>query len=67
MLLQIAAALTDNFSGIIYDHNIFIIQATGLRLKSSNMGLTSAEGQKLDRFKWYILWLLWKSSKIIIY
>ncbi len=33
-MLQIVAALTDNFSGIIYDHNIFIIQATGLIMLS---------------------------------
>ncbi len=30
-MLQIVASLTDDSRGIIYDHNIFIIQDTGLR------------------------------------
>jgi hypothetical protein len=29
-MLQIVASLTDNSRGIIYNHNVFIIQATGL-------------------------------------
>jgi len=30
MMLQIVASLTENSRGIIYDRNIFIIQATAL-------------------------------------
>jgi hypothetical protein len=28
VMLQIVASLTDNFIGIIYNHNMFIVQAT---------------------------------------
>ncbi len=29
-MLQIVASLTDNFRGVIYNRNMFIVQATGL-------------------------------------
>ncbi len=29
-MLKIVASLTDDSRGIIYDHNIFIVEATGL-------------------------------------
>jgi hypothetical protein len=29
--LQIVASLTDNSRGIIYDHNVFIVQAAGVK------------------------------------
>jgi hypothetical protein len=30
VMLQIMASLTNNFGGIIYNHNMFIVQATGV-------------------------------------
>ncbi len=37
LTLQIMASLTDNSRGIIYDHNMFIVQATG-ELLSDTIG-----------------------------
>jgi hypothetical protein len=39
------ASLADDTGVIIYDRHMFIVQATDL------MGLASAEGKKLERFK----------------
>ena len=33
VMLQIVASLTDNSGGIIYDHNVFIVQAAGVKLQ----------------------------------
>ncbi len=33
VMLQIVASLTDNSRGVIYDHNMFIVQAIGLHVK----------------------------------
>ncbi len=32
VMLQIVTSLTDDYTGVIYDHNKFIVQATGLFL-----------------------------------
>jgi len=72
VMFQIVASLSDDSSGIIYNHNIFIGQATGLlilagKARSLTISVKSCKGPPLGRLRRCLKILNWGHNNDILF